>query len=155
MKKIVYAIIALVSLFVVSSCLEGNLKELDTYNGCDITSVQGVYYRYYLETIIPVSGEKQVKQVGLSVSNSKIDAEAATCSFDVKIPSNFPEDQKANVNASNIVVVFNISTASIIEPEGNSPRLGTPGDWSVPNKYRITAANGDTKVWTVSLNLVK
>lgn len=142
-------------MFMVSSCLDMNLKELDTYDGCDITSVQGVYYRYYLNTVIPVTGEKQVKQVGLTVANSKVDPEAATCTFDVKIPSNFPETEIANVNASYIVVVFNISTAAIIEPVGNSPILGAPGNWSAPNQYKITAANGDTKVWTVSLNLVK
>ncbi|WP_410520867.1 DUF5018-related domain-containing protein [Bacteroides cellulosilyticus] len=28
--------------------------------------------------------------------------------------------------------------------------MGKPGDWSKPNKYEITAADGSKKVWTIT-----
>ncbi|MDE7236705.1 MAG: hypothetical protein K2N66_02660, partial [Paramuribaculum sp.] len=55
---------------------------------------------------------------------------------------------------SELVVVLNISTAAVIEPLDGAPALGVPGDWSKPNKYQITAANGKKKVWTVTLELI-
>lgn len=155
MKKLMTIAISLLSVFAVSSCLNANLVELDTYSGCEIQGVQGVYHRYYLNSTIPLSGERQVKQTGLNVSNVKIDSDAATCTFDVEIPSNFPEDQTSSVDASNLVVIFNISTASVIAPVGNAPTLGVPGNWTASNKYQVTAATGQTKVWTVSLNFKK
>lgn len=151
MKYLKFFMMTLV-VMVCTSCLENNLEELKTYTGNEITSIQGVYYRYYSSDIIDASGEQAVKQVSLNVSNTQKDAEAGTLNFNVSLPTNFPEEEKANVNAGNLVVVFNISTAAVIEPIGSSPKLGTPGDWSKPNEYRVKAADGNKKVWTVTMN---
>ena len=146
------SIIAVMLLTVVStSCLKHDLEDLEVYSENDIVSVQGVYWRWIGTEVIPGSGEHQVLQKQMNVRDPKIDKEAATLDFKYQIPSNFPQDQKSQVTASKLVVVLNISPAAIIEPVEGAPRLGAPGDWSKANKYKVTAADGSTKVWTVTV----
>lgn len=152
--KIINALLVLLAMTLFSSCLKSDLDDLETYEGNDITSVVAVYHRYYDSTTIPVSGEKRVLQSQLS-AQSKIDSNTKTVTITVKIPSNFPEAEKANVSANNLVVVLGISTAAVITPEGGSPTLGAPGDWSKPNKYIVKAADGKTAEWTVSVTVQK
>ena len=64
-------------------------------------------------------------------------------------------NQKADVNINNIVVAVDISTASVMQPVEGAPKLGVPADWSSPHKYLVKAANGQTKVWTISVTLTK
>lgn len=142
-------------MFLMTSCLERNFVELDTYNGCNITSIQGVYYRYKLDTKLPGSGENQVAQSTLQVSNAKYDTASGACTCDATLPSNFPESQKGAISANNLVVVLNISTAAVIKPVGSAPALGTPGDWSKANQYEVIAADGTKKTWTVTVNFSK
>ena len=152
MKKILNLILIAMSAVFLSSCLEHNLVDLDTYDEGNVTGVYGVYHRYYLGSTIPVNGERQVTQAALTVSNPVQDVNSSTYSFDVSLPTNFPESERSSVNVSKLVVILNISTAAIIEPVDGSPTLGAPGDWSKPNRYKVTAADGSEKVWTVTLN---
>lgn len=151
MKHLKFFMMSLVVL-VCTSCLENNLEELKTYTGNEITSIQGVYYRYYSSDIIEASGESAVKQVSLNVSDSQKDIEKGFLNFTVSLPTNFPEEEKNDINSSNLVVVLNISTAALIEPVGDAPKLGTPGNWSKPNEYKVIAADGNEKIWTVTMN---
>lgn len=146
------AIFAMVTL---SGCLEHGFEDLDTYENADITSIQGVYYRYTTSDVNPGSGENKVMQATLSRSNYQKNDEAGTVSVTVSPASNFPADQLANLSSTNLVVVLNISTAAVIEPIEGAPRLGAPGDRSKPNRYRITAADGTKKDWTVTVTLQK
>ena len=155
MKKIVNMIAALLLVVLSTSCLESGLEDLDTYKGNDITGVVGVYYRYKGTTVNPGSGELNVLQITLSSSNFQVNKEAGTCQFDFKLPSNFPEDLKGKFSPSEMVVILGISTASICKPIEGAPTVGAPGDWSKPNKYEVTAASGDKKVWTVTANFLK
>ena len=135
-----------------SSCLEMGLEDLETYEGDEITSIQGVYYRYYTTDKIEASGEYEVKQISMSVSNSVQNVDAGTWSFNVTTPTNLPSSEQGKVNADNLVVVVNLSTAAVIEPIGDAPKLGLPGNWSKSNQYKVTAANGKSKTWTLNLN---
>lgn len=150
--KLLFAIL-IVSL-TCSSCLEANLKELDTYDGKDITSSY-VFYRYVDNSNTwALSGAHYVKQITMAVANS-IDTNRGTCDIAVSVPSNFPEGEIANLSAKQLVVSVAISTAAVISPKGNSPALGTPADWSTPHEYVVTAADGQTKDWTISVTLTK
>ena len=152
MKSFKYIIIAAVTALFCSSCLENNMKELDVYDGADISSAL-VYYRYIDNSVtFPLSGAHGVKQATLTVNSS---AEGTNFKIDVTVPSNFPESEKSKLSASSLVVAVNISTAAVITPTGGSPALGTPADWSSPHKYIVTAANGTQKEWTITLNLTK
>ena len=135
-----------------TSCLKHDLDELEVYSESDIVSVQGVYWRWLGSDKIPGSGEQQVLQKQLNVRNSKINKEGATLDFQYQVPSNFPKDQIDQVSASKLVVILNISPAAVIEPIEGSAVLGVPADWSKPNKYKVTAADGSSKIWTVSVS---
>lgn len=155
MKKYLSLFIMSLMTVLFSSCLESNLEELETYSGNEITSIQGVYYRYFSTETIPASGEQVVLQTSLTISDTQQDAEAGTMDFTVTLPTDFPESEKGNISSSELVVVVNLSAAAVIEPIGDAPALGTPGDWSKPNQYRVTAADGNEKVWTLSMNFIK
>ncbi len=146
---------AILSLVTCTSCIDSNLEDLDTYDGAEITSLYGVFYRYTTSTVMNVSGENQVKQATLSVTDRTVDSDAATLTVTCKPSSSFPSDQLANINSTNLIVVVNISTAATIAPLDGAPALGVPGDWSKANKYRVTAADGTTKDWTISVTFTK
>lgn len=114
MKKIFNIITILLLTVFTTSCLDSNLEDLDTYKGKDIIGIAGVYHRYYGSQTIPGSGEQQVLQSALSYDNFQADAETGTSSFECKLPSNFPAEERPKFTMSNVVVSLNISTAAMI-----------------------------------------
>ncbi|MGN0057546.1 MAG: DUF5018-related domain-containing protein [Phocaeicola plebeius] len=146
MKKLINILFTLLLAVVATSCLENGLEELDTYTDCDITSGE-IYWRYYGTDVIPGSGETQVKQVRLARA---VEQDADNNTFYIRyVTGNLPADQVSAFTTSKVVIAVTISTAAVIKPIDGSPTLGVPGDWSKPNKYEVTAANGDKKVWTI------
>lgn len=137
-----------------TSCLESNFEELDTYDGNDITAGYA-WYRYKGDNKLNASGEQQVIQKQLQRTGQVIDNEAATCALQFKVPTNFSDAEKNGVNINNIVVAVEISTAAVMTPVEGSPKLGVPADWSTPHKYSVKAADGKTKIWTISVTLTK
>ena len=154
MKIVKFFIAMFVMALSCTSCLESDFEKLDTYEGCDITA-GFAWYRYKGTDKINASGEVQVIQKQLQRTGQVIDNEAATCALTFKVPTNFTEKEKANVNINNIVVAVDISTASVMQPVEGAPKLGVPADWSSPHEYLVKAANGQTKVWTISVTLTK
>lgn len=59
------------------------------------------------------------------------------------------------MNLNNIVAAVQISSAAVMTPVEGSPALGTPADWTTPHKYAVKAANGETKMWTITCTLTK
>lgn len=151
MKRALNVLVLLCLLCGMTSCLKSNLDELETYGGANITSVSRVEYRYVSDEIAPSSGQNVVKYVTLEYSGSTVDMENATVTIPVKLPANFPESELGKVSASNLVVVVTLSTAARIEPVNGAPALGKPGDWSMPNEYKVTAANGTSRIWTIKV----
>ena len=150
-NRIFSALLFFLIVVLFGSCLNHDLEELTTYDGNDITSVVSVYHRYYSNTTIPISNAKKVLQNQLQVTSSNIDKKNKTVSIQVKIPTNFPKEEVDKVNKNNLVVILGISTAAIIAPAPDAPKLGVPGDWSKPNKYVVTAANKSMAECTVTL----
>ena len=134
-----------------TSCLKGGLEDLPEYEEADIVGIQRVEYRYYSSNVSNIDGEYIVKKVTLG-SNATI--EDTTVSIDVTVPvaeGDFTEEERAKVSLDNIAVMASISTAARVTPLDGSPKLGVPGDWSKPNKYLVTAANGNEKEWTIQV----
>lgn len=154
MKILKFIIAMFVMALSCTSCLESNFEELDTYDGNDITAGYA-WYRYKGDNKLNASGEQQVIQKQLQRTGQVIDNEAATCALQFKVPTNFSEAEKNGVNINNIVVAVEISTAAVMTPVEGSPKLGVPADWSTPHKYSVKAADGKTKIWTVSVTLTK
>ena len=140
MKILKFFIAMFVMALSCTSCLESDLEKLDTYDGCDITAGYA-WYRYKGTDKINASGEVQVIQKQLQRTGQAIDNEAATCALTFKVPTNFTEKEKA--------------TASVMQPVEGAPKLGVPADWSQPHKYIVKAADGKSKIWTISVNLTK
>ena len=154
MKILKFIIAMFVMALSCTSCLESNFEELDTYDGNDITAGYA-WYRYKGDNKLNASGEQQVIQKQLQRTGQVIDNEAATCALQFKVPTNSSDAEKNGVNINNIVVAVEISTAAVMTPVEGSPKLGVPADWSTPHKYSVKAADGKTKIWTVSVTLTK
>jgi len=152
MKKIKILVLLISSVFCLSSCLHYKLDDLKLYGDANITSIQGVQYRYIGTNINPVNGEAFVEYVTMNESNVKIDNDSATITFEVSKPANFPASEESKLSQNCLVVYVQLSTAARCEPVEGAPALGVPGDWSKPNKYLVTAADGTTKVWTLSIS---
>ncbi len=152
--------IMLFAIFGMTSCLESGLDDLESFDEADITNWPVVYHRYYTGDNMAVNGEQQVKQIQLSRTQGEYDFDEENVTgnpyFNITVaPNNVPEEEKPNVDAKNLVVVLSVSTAATVTPVDGAPKLGVPGDWSKPNKYKITAANGTSRIWTLTVNLAK
>lgn len=154
MKFIKTILAMLVMALSFTSCLEHDLEDLPTYEGNDITAGYA-WYRYIGEDKINASGEPQVIQKQLQKTGQDIDTDAATCNLSFSVPTNFSETERNNVNLNNIVVAVQISSAAVMTPVEGAPTLGAPADWTTPHKYAVKAANGETKIWTITCSLTK
>lgn len=153
MKKFLNILAAMLLAVFATSCMEHDLEELDLHSGCDITA-RDLYWRWISDEIHPGTGANKVKQVRIPYYSAKsvIDKENATCHIEYSVSNaNMDDTQKAAFTETKAVVVVTISTAAIIKPIDGAPKLGEPGDWSKPNKYEVTAANGDKKIWTITI----
>lgn len=150
MKGTVFNLLLMVMMFSFTSCLTGGMDELPEYEDANITSVSAVRYRYISDEQSPAFGQNVVKEVNMTYK-SDIDMMAASVKISVTTPANFPESELANLSKSNLLVAVGLSTAARISPTNGSATLGIPGDWSKPNTYTVTAANGTKKDWTIEV----
>lgn len=155
MKYVKLFLLMLVASLSLTSCLESGLEDLDTYEGNDITA-GFAYYRYIdASKTMVVSGENAVKQKQLTRTKQEIDPATGTCTLTFKVPSNFTAAERADVNVGKLVVTAQISSVAVMNPVGDAPRLGVPADWTSAHQYKVTAANGASKIWTINIVLNK
>lgn len=153
MKKIIFFLIGLFSL-TFASCLKSGLEDLPEFEDNDITEVPRVEYRFISDAVSNASNQNIVKYVGLTINSKNIDKNAKKVTLEVTVPpanTDFSAAERAKVSKENLVVVVAVSTAARVFPIGDAPRLGTPGNWSKPNQYRVEAANGDSSEWTIEV----
>lgn len=145
MKKIVYLLFCTLFSLSLTSCLESGLDDLPAFEDAEIATMN-FEYRWFDETA------QQMYVVKLKTT-AAIDSEAATVTCDVTVPAagnNFPEAARALATQSNIVGYCDISTAAVIAPAGDAPKLGAVGDFTGSDmRYTVTAADGTKKTWTV------
>ena len=154
MRKILNVLMLVLATVFCTSCLEGGLEDLPLAGDADIISVRAVSHRWISSDKEPSSGENKEKQASLTQKNT-VDKENCSVTIQVSIPDGFPQDQITAVSVSKLVVDLNVSSAARVYPENGSAALGKPADWSKPNQYRIQAANGTEKLWTVTLTMAK
>lgn len=127
-------------------------EELPVYEDAEITKV-GFYYRFVGPDDDQVTGEPIVVEKELSCSYN-INSKEAKVDVDITVPDangDFTESERNNVSVTKLWGYVNVSTAAKVEPIEGSPKLGTPGDWSSPRQYKVIAANGDAKIWTITV----
>ena len=142
----------LVMLLCIPFVVACNWEELPAYEKAEISAVQ-LYYRWASDTKDPITGEPVVKEQRLNTS-SKVDSEKTTIEVTVTVPEakgDFNETARSQVSLSKLWGQVTVSTAARVTPiEGNAP-LGTPDNWTQERKFRVTAANGNSKDWTIKI----
>lgn len=142
------AYLFLIVSFLLSSCYSG-LDDLPAYDNAEITSIS---FEYRWED--PNTGTFSV--ITLNNKDLVIKSDVGTIELSIEVPSvsnKFPENIRNQVSLNKLILVSSISNAAIIEPLENSPKMGYWGDFSDKKfKYKVTAANGSEKVWTIVIN---
>lgn len=149
MKKVIYNLFLMCIVVSLSSCLKSGLDDLPAYEDANITTVSGVYHRYYSDEIEPSTGEARIKDADLIAGNVRVSNEEGTVKTTLTFPDNFPASEKEKVSLNKIVVIVGLSSAARILPINGAPLLGVPGDWSKENQYEVTAADGTKKIWKI------
>ncbi|MFY0601292.1 MAG: hypothetical protein JXR03_16565 [Cyclobacteriaceae bacterium] len=133
------------------SCLEKGLDDLPAFEDAEISSVN-FEYRW-------LDNSNDFARLEVVKMNTVVDIpEGSTVvNCDIAVPDeseSFPASIRNNITLSNLVAYMDISVAAIIEPVGNAPVLGTPGDFSQSSfEYEVIAADGKTtNVWTININ---
>lgn len=150
MKQIKF-LLAIISVWMLPSCLSSGLEELPVYTDAEITNFK-FEYRW---------AEKEGKSERLRVKplNAKvnIDKEKAVITCQITVPAvdaqGFTEEVRSKVALNNIVGFCTISTAATIHPVGSAPHLGKPGDFSQNTmNYEVIAADNKTrKTWKLNI----
>lgn len=130
--------------------------DLPAYSDAEITKV-GAYHRYYTTSKDAITGEFIIAEKELERTNNfNSDNAEATAVFSIPGASGtFTEAERAKVSLNNLVVFFNVSTAARVTPIEGAPKLGAPADWTKEHKYKVMAADGTTKIWTIKVSLKK
>lgn len=149
-KKNIQWLLALLILPMLAAC---SWEDMPAYEEAEITGVQ-FYYRWASSTQKdPITGEPVVQAVRLTTS-SNINSEAGTIDVTITVPAagnNLPADVRQGITLDQLWAQVSLSTAARLTPEGNSKPLGTPDNWTTEHSYKVTAANGTSKIWTIKV----
>ena len=157
MKKFLRILAAFFLAVISTSCLESNLEDLPEFSDKNITGLNNVYYRYISTEFHEGTQDYKVKQVRIANGNWEVlknddETGEAEAQFDIQFSSSFEQFKGKLDMSKDIVVMVNLSQGAICEPIEGSTVLGAPGDWSKPNKYKVTAADGSVKIWTLKID---
>jgi len=152
MKNIIKLGLLFVLPFLMTSCLK---KNLPATNNSSLNSITDCYLVYkYVDTVVDNKGTIN-ENSRTTVQTIKLDRKL-TISHDTvyvtpTFPAGFPQKEKVKASLKNIWCVVNVPDAAIINPMSGAPKLGTPGDYSAPVAYNVTAADGSQKKWVISI----
>lgn len=153
LKLYVMKLYNIVCLFILmsfmTSCLTSGLDDLPEYDEAMISNFK-FEYRWFDD----VQNKMCVEQM---LVDTKVDNNNFTVTCDINVPTTdneFPEEIRENVSLSNLVGYCEISTAAIIAPLENAPKLGQIQnfDQNEPMRYKVTSASGNSNVWTLIIN---
>ena len=129
-----------------TSCLKNDLPELQDST---LDSISNVSFEYrWVDTTNVGSANQQILSHVAALDNQAVfshDTIYCTPTF----PGSFPSKQKAKVNLNHLWAYFTIPDAAVVTPVGSAPKLGTPGDFSQPVSYKITASSGATRTYVI------
>ncbi len=145
----------IVMVLISSSCIDFLEWGLDELPLNDEAEIQTFFFEYRF-TVVNENGFPQVEFRTMETAVTK-DNTNINCVVTVPGPSGFFTEQvAAGVNLTNLVGYCTLSPAAVIEPMDNAPRLGGVGNWSQsPYRYKVTAADGSTKTWTITVSMAQ
>jgi hypothetical protein len=140
----------MMSLF--SSCLKHGLPAYPLY-GQDY--INKVYFEYrWLDSNNVSNGQPVVAVENLNVTQ-EIDSVNNIISCQITVPAasgDFDTYQRSLVTLDSIWAYADLSPAASVTPVGNAPVFSYQGNYSIPQKYLVAAANPDsTRVWTIQV----
>lgn len=131
-----------------TSCLRHDLPAYPLWNGDLITNA---YLEYRYNSGQDYWGNPVVAYQRMQV-NASIDTTNNTVTLDVTVPpasGSFSDSIRNMVTQSTLWPYFDISTAATMASSGTSPKPGFETDFTKPQTYVITAADGQKRNWTV------
>ena len=81
-----------------------------------------------------------------------VDTAHSTINLAVTVPpvkGSFDAVQRAKVSQDHLWCYMDVSTAATVTPVGDAPAPGYFGDFTKPQQYKVTAADGSSQVWTL------
>lgn len=164
MKRIInrkYFIVVVMLATMFSSCLRMGLDELPAYDDADITGI-GFEHRFEDPAKKWIDGSNVIQYVTIPVSSIQIKKAGTDGNTENEVivtpgmptPSgSFTNAERMKITLNNLAGYVYLSNFATIEPIEGAPVLGTPGDFTQPRKYKVTAADGKTtKIWTIKVN---
>ncbi|WP_242083154.1 DUF5018-related domain-containing protein [Aestuariivivens sediminis] len=152
MKNILYKTMLLVLLLTTTSCLKDGLDDLPLFDEANILDFD-LEYRFIAKND---TGYDILQNVPLTSGvEAIIDSNNNTVTITPTIPEPsgyFTQEEQDKVTLQYIVGFAEISPAAKITTLNGAPKLGEPGNFSQSVQYRITAADGTTKDWTITVN---
>lgn len=148
--RLIHTITGLALMMVLfSSCLKKDLPALPLWNGAAVTNV---YFEYrYKDSSNMWEGAPVVAYQALNVSKT-VDSAKGTISLTVTVPpvkGTFTATQRDNVMQNHLWCYMDVSTAASVAPVGDAPAPGFFGDFTKPQQFKVTAADGTSQVWTL------
>lgn len=150
-KNILFILLYSLLIIVFNSCQWG-LSDLEANDECEI-----IDFNFEKRTI--VKEERIVKDADGNEIKYVVDRVVFVPGLKSKITVNRDQNMvtiivKPDTELNNIVGYAVISPGAIIEPIEGSPILGILGNFSTPQKYKVTAANGvNSKIWEIRASL--
>lgn len=149
MKRNILFLLLAGCMLMFTSCLKSGLDEIENSSLCAVSSVT-MEYRWITQN---ANGYDQMSRQQLTLSNNAPD-ENNEIHFVVEVPAasaTFPEDIRNVVELDGLYMIMVISPAAKVVPLEDAPVLGVPGNYEIGKsyKYQVTAANGDTAIYTV------
>ena len=133
-----------------SSCLKHDLPEIIESSQNTINSFS--FQHRYMDTVYVAAGTANADtlvRVRMSTLTNRTTFSNDTIYCRPSLANNFPAAQRSKVTITNLWATATIPNAAIIEPINGAPALGTPGDFSNNVSYKVTAANGEYRIYVI------
>lgn len=133
-----------------TSCLKHDLPAYPLWDGAYINNV---YMEFRYNSGQMYNGQPVVADQRLTV-NQTIDSAKNTISVTVIVPpasGSFTDSIRNLVSQTDLWPYFDLSTAATMAPAGSTPSPGNSTDFTKPQSYIVTAANGQKRTWTVTV----
>lgn len=154
MKKTIIYLVIFFTISIFSGCLESDLPDMTNSNKKEMTTID-FEYRWLSTREVPDGTQEisNVKQLNKTINIVKNENGADTIYCNLSIPGSIPADEKPKISLEHLWGYAAISDAAFVTSLNGAPELGTPGDFSKPVSYRVTAADGSTKDYVIVAKL--
>jgi len=144
--------LCVLAVVVLSSCLKHDLPK---YPLSGLDYIDKVYFQYrWLDSNNVSNGQPVVAVENLTVTQT-IDSADNVINVQIVVPpasGDFDAYQRSQVTLDSIWAYADVSPAATVTPMDGAPEFAYQGNYAVPTKYRVTAANPDSsRVWTINV----